>query len=123
MADTTVLGLTLAKVNGIYHLDVRNMRWSVRRANQQHVTGAGIKQATGFEMPSGTIDEIIPRDKRLNWRALRNFSIEVFDKETRSIVIASFTGCNWTSLDGSTDLSQANTSRSVGWNGSEVVTS
>lgn len=121
MADTTVLGLTLAKINGTYHLDVRNMRWSIRRANQQHITGAGIRQATGFEVPSGTIDEVIPRTAGLNWRALRNFSIEVFDKETRSIVIASFTGCNWTSIDGSTDLAQANVTRAVGWNGTEVV--
>ena len=121
-ADATVIGLTQCKINGLYRVDVRNARWSIKRANQQHVTGAGVRQSTGEEIPSGSFDEIIPRDKQFNWRGLRNFSIEVLDKETRSVVIASFEGCNWTGIDGTTDLSQANTTKAITWNGSKVIT-
>jgi hypothetical protein len=117
----SLIGLTTVKINGTYHLDVRNARWSTRRANQQHVTGGGVKQATGEEIPSGSFDEVVPKDKRFNWRAMRDFSIEILDKETRSKVVASFRECNWTGLDGSSDLGQANTTRAVTWNGSSVV--
>jgi len=116
-----VIGLTLVKINGIFHLDVRNARWSDKRAVQQHVTGGGVRSAIGVEIPSGSFDEVIPKQGALNWRSLKNFSIEVFDKETRQIVVASFTGCNWTGLDGTSDLSQANTSKAVNWNGTDVV--
>jgi len=117
----SLIGLTTVKINGVYHIDVRNARWSTRRANQQHVTGGGVKQAVGEEIPSGSFDEVSPKDKKLNWRALRDFSVEILDKETRSIVVASFRECNWTGLDGTTDNAQANTTRAVTWNGSIVV--
>lgn len=115
-----VIGLTLAKINGIYHLDVVNARWSVKRANQQHVTGGGVKQAVGTEIPSGSFDEVIPKTAGFNWRALQDFTIDIYDKETRSIVVASFSGCNWTGIDGSSDLSSAMARKSVGWNGNDV---
>jgi hypothetical protein len=120
MADQTVIGLTLCKVNGIYHLDVVNSRWSIKRANQQHVTGAGVEQAMGQEIPSGSMDEVIPRQKGLDWRSLKDFTIDIYDKETRSVIVASFSGCNWTGIDGSSDLSSAMTRKAVSWNGSVV---
>lgn len=121
MADTTVIGLTLVKINGIYHLDVKNSRSSTKRATPQNVTGAGVKTATGQEMISGSFDEVIPRDRRLDWRSLRNFSIEIFDKETKSVVIVSADGCNWGSIDDSSDLNTAVTGRAVAWVGNEVL--
>jgi hypothetical protein len=120
MADQTVIGLTLVKVNGLFHLDVLNARWSVKRANVQHVTGAGVEQAIGQEIPSGSFDEVIPRQKGLKWRDLKDFTIDVYDKETRSQVIASFSRCNWTGIDGSSDLSSAMSRKSISWNGSDV---
>ena len=121
MADN-VIGLTLVKINGIFDLEVRNARWSDKRAVQQHVTGGGVRSAIGQEIPSGSFDEVIPKAGAQKWRTLKNFSVEVYDKETQKIVIASFSGCNWTSLDGSSDLSQANTSKAITWNGTDVET-
>ncbi len=118
--DQTVIGLTLAKINGLFHLDVVNARWSVKRANQQHITGGGIQQAVGEEVPSGSFDEVVPREKRLDWRALKNFTVDIYDKETRSKIVASFAKCNWTGLDGSADNSSAMTRRAIAWNGSVV---
>jgi hypothetical protein len=120
-ADPTVIGLTLAKINGLYRVDVRNARWSTRRAAQQHITGAGVRQSIGEEVPSGSFDEVIPRDKQFNWRALKNFSIEVYDKETRTILVFGCEGCNWSGLDGSSDLGQANTSKAIAWIGTKVT--
>lgn len=117
----TVIGLTLAKVNNLFHLDVKNSRWSVKRAAPQSVTGGGVVTAIGQEMCSGSFDEVTPKEKGLDWRKLKDFAVEIYDKETRSIVVAAFTGCNWTGLDGSSDLAQAMSGRNVTWVGSEVV--
>lgn len=121
-SDGTVIGLTLVKINGIYELDVRNARWSVKRNNTQHATGGGVKQSIGLEMPSGSFDEVIPRSGATNWRALKSFSVEIYDSETRSVVVAAFRICNWTGIDGTADQGQATASKAIAWNGSEVVT-
>ncbi len=92
----------------------------MKKANQQHPTGKGIQQATGLEIPSCTFDEVIPRTKGLDWRSLKNFSVEILDKEEKNILFAATTG-NWTSIDGSSDTGQANTSKRIGINLSEVV--
>ena len=118
--DVTTVGLILVKVNGMYDLDAKAGRYTNRRANQAHFTGAGKKQATGFEDPSGTLDEVIPRQGAENWRALRNFSMEWVDKESKKTV-ALFEGANWTSLDGSMDLGSANATRSVSWTANTCV--
>lgn len=119
--DTTVAGLTMAKIDGIWHVDVKDSRWSVKRANPQMVTGGGVKQAIGANLPSGSFGEVIPRDKGFNWAAKKNFAIEIYDKETQSLVIASFTGCNWNGVDGSSDLGQANTGKNISWNGTDAI--
>ncbi len=119
--DTTVLGLTLAKINGTFHIDVRDSRWSVKRANTQHVTGGGVRQSIGENLPSGSFGEVIPRESAFAWAALKNFSVEIYDKETQSVVVAAFEGCNWNGIDGSSDLGQANTGKNISWNGSIVV--
>lgn len=121
MADEqTVAGLTLCKINGIYHLDVRNATWSVKKANVQHPTGKGIQQATGLEVPSCTFDEVIPRQKGLDWRSLKNFSVEILDKEEKNVLFSGTTG-NWTSIDGTSDTGQASTTKRIGVNLSDVV--
>jgi hypothetical protein len=117
----TVIGLTLAKINNVYHVDVRNARWSSKRQVQQHVTGGGVRESIGVEVPSGSFDEVIPKDKVFEWRKLTDFSVEIFDKETRSIPIASFTGCNWDGIDGSSDLSSATATKAVTWKGTDVI--
>jgi len=119
--DGMVIGLTLVKINGIYHVDVKNARWSVKRANPQHVTAGGVRQAIGEELPSGSFDEVIPRAKKFKWRTLKNFTVEIYDKETRKIVVFACEGCNWNGLDGSSDLAGANASRAVTWNGTKVI--
>lgn len=121
MADQTVIGLTKAKINGIYQVDVRNARWSAKRAAPQHVTAGGVKMAIGVELPSGSFDEVIPRSKAFNWRAIKDFTIEIFDAETRSIVLAAFEGCNWNDISGTSDLAQASTSKAIGWAGTGVI--
>lgn len=115
-----VIGRTLVKIDGLYHLDVTNARWSDKRAVTQHVTGAGIDFAVGEEMPSGSFDQVIPRERDFDWRARKNFSVDIYDKETRTVVVASFSGCNWNGVDGSSDLSSAMAKKAIGWVGSGV---
>ena len=120
-ADSTVIGLCSVKINGIYAADVLNARYTVRRANPVHVTTSGARSATGLPLPSGSFGEVIPRSKALNWFALRDFSIEYVDEETKSVVLGSFRGCNWANIDGSIDLAQALARRDIAWNGTTVV--
>src|ERR1043166_9240779 len=123
MADGvgSVIGLTLARINGIYDLDVKNATWEVRRALQQHITGGGVKEAAGTPVPTGTFDEVIAKKDGTNWASLQNFSIEIMDKETRKIVVAAFVGCNWSSISGSSDLASANSARKVSWGGTRAL--
>lgn len=110
-----VIGLTLAKINGRFHVDVSGSRWDVRRGVQQHTTGGGIKSATGEAMASGSFDQVIPKQADLDWAALTDFSVEIYDKETRSIVIAAFEECNWNSVGGNSDNAGANTRKAIAW--------
>ena len=125
MADDEqeIIGLTLVKINGMFHLDVVDARWSTKRAVSQQVTGGGPKNARGVPLPSGSFNEVIPKDKGLDWSALKGFSVEIFDQETRKIVVASFTGCDWTTNDGSSDNSQAKTSRAISYTATGVIKS
>jgi hypothetical protein len=120
MAD--VIGVTLVKINGIFELDVTNARWSDGRALVQHVTGGGVKKAKGTELPSGSFDEVVSRSGATNWRNLSDFRMDVYDKETRSIIVASFSGCDWEKIDGSSDNASATTKKSIGWKGTDVNT-
>lgn len=115
-----IAGLTLVKIDGVYELDATNVSWSVDKAVQQHVTGAGIKSAEGVEMPSGTIDEVISLDGSTNWRTKSNFRIDIYDKETRSKIIHSQSGCHWNKADGSSDNTGPNTKQKISWKGELV---
>ena len=120
VTDTTLVGLTLVKLNGIYHVDFVNARFSLKRVVNQPVTGGGVRASTGAEIPTGTMDEVIPRTKGLNWRVLRNFSLVVLDKEGKT-ELAVVEGCNWNGIDGSFDLGGASARKSFGWAGTTPV--
>ncbi len=114
-----IVGLTMVKINGIFRVDVKNSRWGVKRPTPQFDTGGGVRTAFGLERPSGSFDEVIPK-KPFNWRALRNFSIEIYEKESLTVIAFSAERCNWGGLDGSSDLSSATTSKAIQWVG-EIV--
>lgn len=122
MAATSgsIIGLTLAKIDGTFHLDVRNSRWSNKRNANQVVTGGGVEIAVGEELPSGSFDEVIPKTPGFNWRALKNFRIDIYDKPTRKRIVASFEGCEWTGIDGSSDNQAANATKAITWVGRKV---
>jgi hypothetical protein len=122
MADQSVIGLTTVKINGTYRVDVKNARWSIRRAGQEFVTPAGVRISKGAQIPTGTFDEVIPRSGIFDWRSLSSFSIEILDQETRSITIFAAEGCEWQGLDGSTDLGQASTGKNISWHGTGIPT-
>jgi hypothetical protein len=115
-----IFGLTTVRINGTYEVDVKNARWDVKRPTPQFNTPGGVRTATGQEMPSGSFDEVIPKQGARDWRALRNFSVEILDQETRKITVFAALRCNWGSLGGSSDLQGANTSKAVAWVGEEV---
>jgi hypothetical protein len=121
MADQSVIGLTTVKINGTYRVDVKNARWSIRRAGQEYVTAGGVRISKGAQIPTGTFDEVIPRAGQFDWRGQSSFSIEILDQETRSVTIFAAEGCEWQGLDGSTDLGQASTGRTIAWHGTGVV--
>jgi hypothetical protein len=119
--DPTVYGLILVKINGIYELDVKSGGYSAKQTVTQHVTGGGVKTALGVTMPSGSLEEVVPRQGARNWKTLKNFSMEWVDKETKKTV-ALFEGCNWEGVDGRMDLSQASYTKSISWKGENGVT-
>jgi len=108
-----VIGLTLAKINGTFELDVKNSRWNGARPVVQHHTGGGVKSAVGQQAGTFGFDEVIPKQGATNWQALKDFSIEIFDKETRTIVVFSATGSNWNNIAGNSDSSSAVTGKNI----------
>lgn len=120
MADTTVYGLILIKVNGIYELDAKSGSYSAKQTVNQHVTGKGVRTARGVIMPSGSLEEVVPRSGATNWKVLKDFTMEWVDKETKTTVFLA-EGCNWEGVDGRMDLSQANFTRTIAWKGENGV--
>lgn len=118
----TVIGLTLVKINGSFRVDVKNARWSDKRTVTQTNTGGGVVEAIGPELCSGSFDEVIPKSGQFNWRALKDFSVQIYDKETRSVLLAAFEGCNWDGIDGSSDSQSAATQKSITWKGTAIPT-
>lgn len=119
--DTTVFGLALVRINGTYELDVKSGSFSGKQTVLQHVTGKGVRNARGITMPSGSLEEVIPRSGATAWKNLKNFTMEIVDKETKS-TIALAEGCEWEDLGIRFDLAQASMLKSVSWKGSEAVT-
>lgn len=117
----SILGLTLCKINGVFELDVTNAAWDDPRALTQHATGGGVKNATGLEMPNGSFDEVISKSGSTNWRNLSQFSIQIYDKETRKIVVAAFERADWGDLGGSSDTASATTKRKITWKAEQTI--
>lgn len=119
-----VVGLTRAKINGIYDLYVTGSKWDVRRPNPVSTTAGGNVQALGRRQPSGSFDEVVPRDPGFDWASLRNFTVEIFDEvdETTGRVVFAASGCNWGGIGGSSNLAQASVTRSIQWAGTTVIT-
>ncbi len=120
----TVAGVTLAKINGIYELDVTNSSWDVARAIANHVTGAGNKQALGVPLPKGSFDECISKSGATQWMNLTDFRVDIYAQESINsgspVIIFSASGCNWQDISGATDLAGAKTTRKVSWQGTVV---
>jgi hypothetical protein len=117
-----VAGLTLAKLNGIYRVDVMNSSWSAARALNQFITGGGVRKSKGTPLVSGSFDEIIEVEGQgpFNWFDLEDFSIQIYDQPTRSVLIFEAIGCDWERLDGNSAAQGANTSKKIGWKGTRV---
>ena len=116
----TVLGLYAVKINGVYRLDVVNATWDDTRSLSPIVTGGGVKMAIGAEIPTGTFGEVIPKTAIFNWRQLVDFSIQLYDFETRSILFMQAEGCNWGKIAGSADMQSANTRKNINWTGTLI---
>lgn len=117
----SIVGITTAKIDGMYELDVKNATWDDRRPLNQEATAGGIKNATGLEFGSGSFDEVFSKVGATNWQAKKQFTIDIYDQETRKIVVASFARCDWESIGGSSDVAGAKTDRKVTWKSEEVV--
>lgn len=122
MADETVIGLCLAKINGIYELDMKGFRYSVRRPLPFFATGAGQKHARGQASVSASIDEVIPRQGATNWANQSNFSIELYDYETQKILLFSAQACDWEGIDGSVNMDSATTNKAISMKGNTATT-
>lgn len=117
----SVLGVTLLKLNGIFDLDVKNVRWSVRVPVPQHDTGLGVRNARGLEHPTLTFEVVAVRANAFDYRSLRQFSAEVYDKETRKVVVFAAEGFDWNELGGSSDVGSAMTGKTLSCVGTGVV--
>jgi hypothetical protein len=108
-----IIGQTLMKVNGVFDLDVTNTTWSVEKPVPQQTTGRGIESALGTPKGKINIEEVIARSGAVDWMNLTDFTIDLYDKETRKLVVASFSGCNWPSFGGSSNQGSAEAKRNV----------
>jgi len=116
-----VVGLTKAKINGKFYVDVKGARWSIKRPVNKTVTQGGVKSSKGVGIPEGSFDEVIDNNRAVDWKSLSNFSIEIFSNDGNNTLVFSATGCDWMNVDGQTDLAQGTAGRSIGWKGEEGV--
>lgn len=115
-----VAALAVLKINGIMELDCTNVSWDAPRGVTQHVTGAGVQNAVGLPMPTISFDEVINKNGVTNFLNLSNFSVQVYDYETRSILYFSGGGFDWDHQGGSSDLASATTKRKISAKGKYV---
>lgn len=115
----SILGLTTAKINGLFDVWVTNSTWDVSRPVNVVITQGGAQESLGIPVPSGTFGEVIPKSGSINWANLQDFSIQIYDRETKSVVVMQANGCNWDKVSGSSDLSQARTLKNISWKGTD----
>lgn len=117
----SILGVTLAKINGIYDVNVVNATWDNKRDVPQVKTGGGTRVGTGLEAGSGGFDEVYPVDgSQLDLRSLNSFSIQIYDQPTRKLLIMSALRCEWEDSSGSSAVEGANTRRKWSWKCEEM---
>lgn len=113
---STVVGMAAAKVNGLYRVDVKNMRYQVQRTVTQHVTQGGVKISKSVWLVSGSFEEVIPLSNQFNWD-LEDAAIQFYDYETRSKLIFSAEGCIIESVGGNSDLAGGTAGKSISFKG------
>lgn len=119
---SSIIGVTLAKINGIYRVDVTNATWDVKQVINAQSSGAGRQLATStiYEV-SGGFDEVVPIQSQFNWFALTDFTIQIYDQSTQKILLFACSGAEWGGISGSSNVGQAATSRKIPWQGRTVV--
>lgn len=118
----SIIGVTLAKVNNLFRVDVTNATWDVKRPVNQVPTGGGVKIGTStLYLVSGTFDEIVPITSQFNWFALSNWSVQIYDQATRKIQLFSAQNCEWEDLGGASNVAQATTTKKIAWKGELVL--
>lgn len=118
-----VIGLTIAKINGIFRVHMKNVRWEVTKSVNQIPTAGGVQESVGLKLVSGACDEVIPADEKaqFDWLNLDDFALQIYDQETRKILIHESTGNNWDRLSGQSDVQAATAGRSISWKGTDVT--
>lgn len=112
----SILGVTLAKINGIYNVNVVNATWDVAKDLPSVKTGGGVKNAKGLAAMSGGFDEVYPADGTiLDLTTLDAFSIQIYDQPTQKVLVMSAQRCDWDKADGSSAVEGANTRRKWSW--------
>lgn len=112
----SIMGPTLAKVNGIYRLDVTNATWDVKQPIRAESSGAGRQLAVSniYEI-SGGFDEVVPTQGIFNWQALSDFTIQIYDQATQKILVFACSGAEWGGIGGGSNVGQAKTDRKIPW--------
>ena len=117
----SVIGVTLAKVNNLFRVDVTNATWDVKRPVNQIATGGGIKIGKGLAMVSGSFDEIVPQSSQFSWFALDTWSVQIYDQATQKILIFSASNCEWEDIGGASNVGQASTTKKIAWKGELIA--
>lgn len=106
-----IVGLCVLKINGLFEVEGKSARWSVRKNVAEHATGAGWEHASAEPNGSFSFEEVISQKPR-DWRNLKKFTVEVIDQNTNMVV---FYGekCTWDEVGGNTDRSSASTTKNI----------
>ena len=112
----SIHGVTIAKINGIFDVEVTNATWDVDGNMSQTKTAGGNKNADGIPAISGSFDEVIALDgSNIDLSKLKQFSIQIYDQPTRKILLMSAQRADWDKAGGSSAVEGANTRRKWSW--------
>lgn len=112
----SIEGVTLAKINGIFDVEVTNASWDVDGNMSQTKTAGGPRNAAGIPAMSGSFDEVVPLDgSQIDLRSLSSFSVQVYDQPTQKILLMSAQRCDWDKAGTSSAVEGASTRRKWSW--------
>lgn len=118
----SMMGVTLAKIDGKFWVNVVNATWDVDKDVPVAKTGGGIRIAEGLGVMTGSFDEIIPVDGvKLDVANLKDFSIQIYDQPTQKVLVMSSQRCTWNKGSGSSAVEGANTRRKWTWKAEEYT--